>query len=288
MKTLLLMSAVILFATTKPAGTKILAIGLAALLAFTMVIPQPALAQFNPIGGITGLFNTVNQMANNILNFINNTMRPLLEGIQTASQALRGFLDQLRNLWEQVVWPISEINRARGLAQQLIGTFRGLLNNLYSIGVNSAQLPNPARLEGVMRNRQVNDQGQLVAAFQQTFGALPAPANVHPEDRNLIDVDDALAIDQLMTLKMGDASADQVLQAAEAIEDEATRMAPGTAAMSSAAAYIASVQSQAHMQKMIAGQLRQEAARLAHDTMILKRGATFTRESRNKLTELNR
>ena len=150
-------------------------------------------------------------------------MRPLLEGIQSASEALRGFLDQLRNLWEQVVWPISEINRARGLAQQLIATFRGLLNSLYSIGVNSAQLPNPTRLEGVMRNRQVNDQGQLVTAFRQTFGALPAPADVHPEERNLIDIDDALAIDQLMTLKMGDASADQVLQAAEAIEDEATR-----------------------------------------------------------------
>ena len=65
-------------------------------------------------------------------------------------------------------------------------------------------------------------------------------------------------------------------------------MAPGTAAMASAAAYIAAVQSQAHMQKMIAGQLRQEAARLAHDTMMLKRGAVFTRESRNKATELNR
>jgi hypothetical protein len=39
---------------------------------------------------------------------------------------------------------------------------------------------------------------------------------------------------------------------------------------------------------MIAGQLRQEAARLAHDTMVLKRGATFTQESRTKMTELNR
>ena len=58
--------------------------------------------------------------------------------------------------------------------------------------------------------------------------------------------------------------------------------------MVSAAAYIASVESHAHMQKMIAGQLRQEAARLAHDTMVLKRGATFTRESRNKITDLNR
>ena len=288
MRILFLISAALLLATVRPIGKKAIAVGLAGLLAFAMVVPQPVHAQFNPLSGITGAFNFVNQVANNILNFINNTMRPLLQGIQSASQALQGFLDQLRNLWEQVVWPISEINRARGLAQQLIGTFRGLLNSLYGIGVNSAQLPNPTRLEGVMRNRQVNDHGQLVTAFQQAFGALPAPADVHPQERNLIDVDDALAIDQLMTLKMGDASADQVLQAAEAIEDEATRMAPGTAAMASAAAYIASVQSQAHMQKMIAGQLRQEAARLAHDTMIVKRGATFTRESRNKMTELNR
>lgn len=288
MKIVLLMSAALLCVTSRPCGTKLLAAGLAGLLALAMVVPVPVHAQLNPLSGITAAFNAVNQVANTILNFINGTMRPLLEGIQSASQALRGFLDQLRNLWEQVVWPTSEINRARALAQQLIGTFRGLLNSLYAIGVNSAQLPNPVRLEGVMRNRQVNDQAQLVAAFQQTFGALPAPADVHPQERNLIDVDDALAIDQLMTLKMGDAAADQVLQAAEAVEDEATRMAPGTAAMASAAAYIAAVQSQAHMQKMIAGQLRQEAARLAHDTMMLKRGATFTRESRSKMTELNR
>lgn len=288
MKMLLLMSAALLFVTSKPGATKVMVCGLVLTLAFAMVAPQPALAQINPFGGITAIFNTVNQVANNILGFINNTMRPLLEGIQSATQALRGFLDQLRNLWEQIVWPISEINRARALAQQLIGTFRGLLNSLYSIGVNSAQLPNPSRLEDLMRNRQVGDHGQLVAAYQQTFGTLPPPADVHLEERNLIDVDDALAIDQLMTLKMGDAAADQVLQAAEAIEDEATRLAPGTAAIVSAAAYIASVQSQAHMQKMIAGQMRQEAARLAHETMLLKRGAVFTRESRTKVTELNR
>ena len=288
MKMLLLMSAALLFVTSKPGATKVMVCGLALTLALAMVAPQPALAQVSPFGGITGLFNTVNQVANNILSFINNTMRPLLEGIQSASQALRGFLDQLRNLWEQIVWPISEINRARALAQQLIATFRGLLNSLYSIGVNSAQLPNPSRLEDLMRNRQVGDHGQLVAAYQQTFGTLPLPADVHGEERNLIDVDDALAIDQLMTLKMGDAAADRVLQAVGAIEDEATRLAPGTAAMVSAAAYIASVQSQAHMQKMIAGQMRQEAARLAHDTMLLKRGAVFTRESRTKVTELNR
>ena len=97
----------------------------------------------------------MNQVATSVLGFINDTMRPLLQGIQSATQALQSFLGQLRNLWEQVVWPISEINRAKALAQQLIATFRGLLNNLYSIGVNSAQLPNSAQLESAMRNHQV-------------------------------------------------------------------------------------------------------------------------------------
>jgi hypothetical protein len=277
----------VLCATTT-SGRKALAVGLAGVLAVVMVVPPPVHAQGNPLSGITGAFNAVNQIANRILDFINGTMRPELEGIQEASEALREFLGELRNLWEQVVWPLSEINRARGLAQQLISSFRGPLNSLYAIGVNSAQLPNSIGLESAMRNRQVSDHAALQASFQQAFGALPAPTDVHPEERDLIDVDDALAIDQLMTLKMGDAAADQVLRAAEAIEDEATEMAPGTAAMVSAAAYIAAVQSQAHVQKMIAGQLRQEAARLAHDTMLLKRGATFTRESRGKVTELNR
>ena len=51
------------------------------------------------------IFNAVNRVANTVLSFINNTMRPLLEGIRSAAQALQGLLTQLRNLWEQVVWP---------------------------------------------------------------------------------------------------------------------------------------------------------------------------------------
>jgi hypothetical protein len=134
---LLLMSAALLLATSRPWGTKALAVGLAGILALGMVAPQPVHAQLGPLTGITGIFNAVNQVASAILGFINNTMRPFLEGIRSASQALQGLLTQLRNLWEQVVWPISEINRVRALAQQLIGTFRGLLSSLYAVGVNS-------------------------------------------------------------------------------------------------------------------------------------------------------
>ena len=107
MRMLFLISAALLLATVRPIGKRAIAVGLAGLLVCAMVVPQPVHAQFNPLGGITGAFNLVNQVANNILNFINNTMRPLLQGIQSASQALQGFLDELRNLWEQVVWPFS-------------------------------------------------------------------------------------------------------------------------------------------------------------------------------------
>ncbi|MBK7926017.1 MAG: hypothetical protein IPJ98_00570 [Bryobacterales bacterium] len=290
MRRILLFAAGLLVVGTWPSGARVLALGLTGLLVLGLLVaPQPAHGQFGTLlAGLTSAFNYANQAIASILSFFDTVMRPLLEAIRSAAQRLQSFLVQLRDLWERVVWPIEAIQGARSLAQRLIATFRALMNGLYSVGVNSAQLPNPTALEAVMRNRQVNDQSALADAYARTFGALPAPADVHPEERNLIDLDDSMAIDQLMTLKMAEAGADRALQAAEAIENEATRVAPGTAAMVSAAAYIAAVQSQAHLQKMIAGQLRQEAARLAHDTMTVKRGSHFARESRRKITDLSR
>lgn len=288
MSTIFVLGAAILALGARPDVTRCVAVGLVGLMLFSMMVaPQPAYGQFG-LGGLTNAFNLINQAMTAMQNFINNVMKPLLEGIQSAANALQGLLGQLRQLWEEIVWPLRAINEAKALAQQLIGIFRNPLNALYGISVNSAQLPNPASLEAIMRNRNPGDHAALVAAFGRAFGPLPGASEVHPEERNLIDVDDAMAIDQLMTLKMGDAGADRVLQAAEAVEDEARRFAPGTAAMASAVAYVAAVQSQAHMQKMIAGQLRQEAARLAHETMAIKRGASFTRESRDKARDLNR
>ncbi len=266
--------------------TKAIALGLMVILLLGLLcVPQPAYAQFS---GLSSAFGFVNQAVGVLQNFINNVMKPLLDSIQTAAQAIQRLLGQLRQLWETIVWPLDAINQAKALALQLIGLFRGLLDALYGIGVNSAQLPNPAALESIMRNKQFGDHGALVTAYGTVFGALPSAADAHPQERALIDADDSLAIDQLMTLKMADAGADQVLEAARSVENEATRFAPGTAAMATAAAYAAAIQSQAHMQKMIAGQLRQEAARFAHDTMAIKRGAELTRETKSKVTDLNR
>jgi hypothetical protein len=92
----------------------------------------------------------------------------------------------------------------------------------------------------------------------------------------MIDIDDALVLDNLKTTKATDAADDLTLQVADNIENAAAQAAPGSAPFLTASAVVASVQSQALTQKMLAAELRQEAARLAHDNAFRKRGATLT------------
>ena len=162
-----------------PILTKALAMALVGILMIAMVAPQPAYAQGGLLSGITGILNGLNGAAAALQNFINNVMRPILESIRTASAMVQNILGALRNFFEQIVWPIAEINRIRGLVQQLISSFSGILNSLYSLNVSSAQLPNPQRLESIMRNRSAGDLTQLRTAFVQTYGSVPTAADAH-------------------------------------------------------------------------------------------------------------
>ena len=92
----------------------------------------------------------------------------------------------------------------------------------------------------------------------------------------MMDMDDALALDNLKMLKATDAAGDFTLQAAVRIEDAAGQVAPGSTPFLTASAVVASIQSQAMTQKMLAAELRQEAARLAHDNALRKRGTVFS------------
>ena len=106
-------------------------------------------------------------------------------------------------------------------------------------------------------------------------------ADAHSIERDLADIDDAMALASLKTAKASDAMVDQMMGAADAIEDEGMNMAPGSAPFLAAAGIIASVKSQAMMQRMIAAAIRQEAARVAHDNTVRKRNAMFGAQVRN-------
>jgi hypothetical protein len=240
------------------------------------VAAPPAAAQFGWAGFLGAL--------NAVLNTINRVIKGLFDTANNALSQISSVIGAFRNLMETVVYPQSLLNRARGLAGSLSAQFRGLLSAIFNIGVSSAQLPAPASLEAVLRNRNTSDFGALASAYAQTYGAMPSQTDADPIDRDLVDMDDAAALATLKMLKSADAASDRSIAAALLIEDEGGQVAPGTADYLVAAGLIAAVQNQAVIQKMLAAQMRQEAARLAHQNMIRKRNATFASGLRSEVT----
>ncbi len=253
---------------------QVVAVTLVGTVALTIVAP-PAKAQL----GIPAIIAAAAQ----VVATINNVIGPLFSAIRGTFGAINGVLNQFRNLWEQVVYPLQLINRARALVSSMIAQYRSLLTALMRVNVSSAQLPNPVSLESIMRNRGTGDFGQLTNAFGQTYRAIPQPADAHPIERDLADIDDAMALANLKTLKASDGVVDQMMAAADAIENEGVNMAPGSAPFLAAAGITASVKSQAMMQRMIAAAIRQEAARVAHDNTLRKRNAMFGAQFRNDM-----
>jgi hypothetical protein len=152
--------------------------------------------------------------------------------------------------------------------------------SVHNVNVLSATLPHPTALESIVRNRVVTDFAQLEQAFSQTYRPLPSPADIDPGDRERVDMSDAMAMGTLKMLKASDQVVEQTLRAAEIIESEAAQAAPGSAPYLSAAGLVAAVENQAMMQRMLAAELRAEAAMLAHENAMRKRSADATVQHR--------
>jgi len=247
---------------------QILALTLTGVLVVALVSPPAAQAQASLIGAIQSVLNVINGL------------------IKTATNSINSVRTAISNFYQQVTWPVALINQAQAMVTQMIGQYRSLMQSIYNINLNSATLPNPVALENVMRNHQTNDFGGLTSAYSNTYRNLPTATAASPADRTMMDMDDALAVDNLKTLKESDASDDLTLQAANNIENAAGQAAPGSAPFLTATAVVASIQSQALTQKMLAAELRQEAARLAHENALRKRGATMTGDVNTQILNL--
>ena len=166
-------------------------------------------------------------------------------------------------------------------------------NELISTGTqppgHSATLPAPQQLESLIRSGSL-DFNQLGTAYRNVYGGVPAATDAGPLDRALIDVDDALALSSLKNLNMHEATVGMALNAASEIEDKIREpeSAPGAAPFLTAAGIVAAVQTQAMIQKMIAAQLRQESALLAHRNALLKRDVVLAAQMRETINNLVR
>ena len=247
---------------------RVVAVTLIATVTAGMVFPPPAYAQF-------GLFGAIQ----NILGIISGGIRSVLNSIGAVSRSLEA-------LYQQIVWPVQLINRARIAIASIIAEFRGEMASIYRRPVGSATLPTPAGLDAIIRNRRTNDFSSLTQSFYRVFGALPGPDRADPLARNMIDIDDSLALNTLKTSKAADQVGDLIVESGNQIEDEARLAAPGSAPFLTAAAMAANIQSQAMMQKMLAAMLRQEAARIAHENATRKRYGMFVVTVRQSILDL--
>jgi hypothetical protein len=204
---------------------------------------------------------------------------------------INGVLGKLFSLFTQTVWPLAKTNLAKSQIQSIITRFLGVIQSMMSINPHTATLPNPVSLESIIRNRSTADITSVPQAYAQTFRPVPQPGNIAPQDRDLIDMDDAMAQDNLMMLKESDQSQDLQLQLANQIESlignpDINISAPGGAPIITAAAVAGQIQSQAVTQRMLAAMLRQEAARLAHDNAIRKRNAAYAGQLQTDMTNI--
>jgi hypothetical protein len=254
---------------TIKSGRKLIAVVLSGALVMTLVgLPQPAHAQSGVLGGIQAVLSVING------------------AIQTALGSVNTVRTAVNNLQQVIAWPQQQINQAKAQVTQMIGQYRTLMTSIFRVNLTSATLPSPQAFEAVIRDHQVNNFSALNATFGNTYGLIPAATSANPTDRAMSDMDDALALNSLKLLKASDQATDIQLQSADLIENAASQAAPGSAPFLTATAVVSAIHSQALMQKMLAAELRQEAAQLAHRNTLRKENAANTTQLRGILVNL--
>ena len=185
-------------------------------------------------------------------------------------------VQQMQKLYQTTVAPLAAINQARGFAANSITSFRGQMNQIFNTSFTSAVTPGPQQFESILHSRLSAQIPALQASFTTNYGAIPQVNAAAPQDRVMMDVDDALGQENLKTTLIADQGGDAILQPAEQMENQVAVSTPGSNPFLTAQAQVANLRCQAFMQKMLAAELRQEAGRIAHDNVLVKRRTAAT------------
>jgi hypothetical protein len=221
-----------------------------------IAVPHLAHAQF--LGVFDGIFSSIQTDMGSSLKAINQVMQ------------------QMNQLYQTTVWPLAAINQARGFVSNSINTFRSSMNQIFNTRFSSATLAGPQQFETLLHSRLSTQIPSLQTSFTTNYGAIPQPNAASPQDRVMMDMDDALSQQNLKTTLIADQGADVILQTADLMENQVAVSTPGSNPYLTAQAQVANIRCQAYMQKMLAAELRQEAGRVAHDNVLVKRRTTAT------------
>jgi hypothetical protein len=231
----------------------------------------PVTARAAGVGDILSLLNT-------IISTIQDSIGTALSGIQMVSADLSKF-------HQNVIWPVAGISRTRTFVTSTIGRYQSVMSGIQALRANSATLTNPSQLESVMRAAQGNSISQLQNRYVSVYNSVPGEGSSRLLQRNMMDADDAFAQASLKTTVLSDQTTENMLTIADGLEQQSANSAPGSAPMIRAGAQIASLEGQAYVAKMLAAELRLEAAKLAHENALVKQSATSTRNLQNQMQQ---
>lgn len=232
----------------------------------------PTSARAGVVADILALFKT-----------ITSTLQNAIGGALSEIQTLESTVNNFR---QQIIWPIAAINQAKSFVNSTRSQYGSLMSQIQAIKNNSATLVNPSQLESVFRSGQAANITQLQRVYTNLYTPVPSQGNAKPVQRNMMDMDDALAMGSLKTTVISDQTTQGMLALADQIEEQSAAAAPGSGPMLTAQAQVANLETQAYLAKMLASELRQEAAKLAHQNTLLKQSAASTRNLQNQVQQV--
>jgi hypothetical protein len=181
---------------------------------------------------------------------------------------------------QQVVYPASAINSARGLAGQLQGQMRQM-TRVYQLPVNSATLPGPQQFERALLSHNPQLTIQIGQNYSAMYGGVMAPQDAPQPVRDMVDATDAEAQAALKKAVQIDALADVELAAADQINQQIQNAAPGSAPILEAQAAAWNVRANAYTQSAMAELMRVRSIDLANASANVKFSAGSNTNLRN-------
>lgn len=218
-----------------------------------------------------------------LLQTITHTLQGPIGGALGEIQKVGTAINEFR---QQIIWPLILINQTRSFISATRARYTGLMFQIESIKNNSATLAAPVQLESLFRGAQAGTITQIPPIYMQVYQPVSQADLAQPSQRNLMDIDDAMAMDSLKTAMVSDQNTQGMLTLADSIEQQAMTAAPGSAPMVTAQARVADLETQAQLAKMLAAQLRQEATKLAHQNAVLKQSSIATENLRNQIQQV--
>lgn len=239
-----------------------------------IILPSKARSQL----GLDPCCAIISAGLSTISNLLSSVVAKPLGQIQQIEQ-------QSANFEQQVVFPVTAINQARGLAAQSEEQFVQM-RQIFQLPVASATLPTPQRLEQILLSRNPDAVSQVAGNYDSLYGTV-VPATDAPQPvRDLVDMTDAEAQAAMKKALEIDALADLELQAAEQINQQLQTAAPGSAAILEAQTSAWLVRANAYTQSAVAELVRVRSIELADHGAQLKFSAAHTSTLHGNGTEI--